>query len=250
MSEEFSIVVKNLSKTFKIKHEQPNSIFSYFSTLHKQKKSVEELTILKDMSFSIKKGETVGIIGLNGCGKSTLLKILTRIYHQDSGTVQINGNVTPFLELGTGLNGELTARENIIIYGIILGLSKKQMMNKIDEIARFGEIQNFLDTKLKNFSAGMNARLAFSTAIHVEPDIMLIDEVLSVGDLSFQKKCTDVFLDFKKKNKTILFVSHSITQVKSLSDRVLWLHEGAVNEFGDPDLVIEKYRKFVTMMQS
>lgn len=245
MSEEFSIIVKNLSKTFMIQHERPNSVFSYFSTLHKQK-SVEKLTILKDISFSIKKGETVGIIGLNGCGKSTLLKILTKIYRQDSGTVQINGKITPFLELGTGLNGELTARENIIIYGIILGLSKKQMLGKIDEIAKFGEIRNFLDTKLKNFSAGMNARLAFSTAIHVEPDIMLIDEVLSVGDLSFQKKCTDVFLDFKKKRKTILFVSHSIQQIKSLSDRVLWLHEGKVKEFGDPDSIINDYQKFVT----
>ena len=249
MSEEISIIVKNLSKTFKIQHERPTSVFSYFSTIHKQK-SVEKLTILKDISFSIKKGETVGIIGLNGCGKSTLLKILTRIYRQDSGTVQINGKVTPFLELGTGLNGELTARENIIIYGIILGLSKKQMIGKIDEIAKFGEIQNFLDTKLKNFSAGMNARLAFSTAIHVEPDIMLIDEVLSVGDLSFQKKCTDVFLDFKKKGKTILFVSHAIQQVKSLSDRVLWLHDGAVREFGEPDMIIDNYRKFVDAIQS
>lgn len=245
MAEEFSIVVKNLSKTFKIQHERPISVFSYFSTLHKRKKSVEELTILKNITFSIKRGETVGIIGLNGCGKSTLLKILTKIYRQNSGTVQINGEVTPFLELGTGLNGELSARENIIIYGIILGLSKKQMISKIDEIAKFGEIQNFLDTKLKNFSAGMNARLAFSTAIHVDPDIMLIDEVLSVGDLSFQKKCIGVFLDFKKKNKTILFVSHSIEQVKSLSDRVLWLHEGIVKEFGDPNFVINEYRKFV-----
>jgi lipopolysaccharide transport system ATP-binding protein len=245
MTEEFSIIVKNLSKTFKIQHERPTSVFSYFSTLHKRKKSVEELTILKDISFSIKRGETVGIIGLNGCGKSTLLKILTKIYRQNSGTVQINGEVTPFLELGTGLNGELSARENIIIYGIILGLSKKQMISKIDEIVKFGEIQNFLDTKLKNFSAGMNARLAFSTAIHVEPDIMLIDEVLSVGDLSFQKKCMGVFLDFKKNKKTILFVSHSIEQVKSLSDRVLWLHEGIVKEFGDPNFVIDEYKKFV-----
>jgi teichoic acid transport system ATP-binding protein len=123
-------------------------------------------------------------------------------------------------------------------------------MDKIDKIAKFGEFENFLDTKLKNFSAGMNARLAFSTAIHVEPDIMLIDEVLSVGDLPFQKKCTDVFLDFKKNKKTILFVSHSIEQVKSLSDRVLWLHEGIVKEFGEPDLVTEKYRKFVTRVES
>ena len=245
MAEEFSIIVKNLSKTFKIQHERPTSVFSYFSTLHKRKKSVEELTILKNITFSIKRGETVGIIGLNGCGKSTLLKILTKIYRQNSGTVQINGEVTPFLELGTGLNGELSARENIIIYGIILGLSKKQMISKIDEIVKFGETQNFLDTKLKNFSAGMNARLAFSTAIHVDPDIMLIDEVLSVGDLSFQKKCIGVFLDFKKKNKTILFVSHSIEQVKSLSDRVLWLHEGDVKEFGDPNFVIDEYKKFV-----
>jgi ABC-type polysaccharide/polyol phosphate transport system ATPase subunit len=212
-----------------------------------RKKSFDNLTVLKDVSFNVKKGEMLGIVGFNGSGKTSLLKIIGKIYHPDEGTVITNGMVTPFLELGTGFNGELTARDNIIIYGVILGFTMKEIKEKIDSIAKFAEIERFLDTELKNFSSGMNARLAFSTAIQVDPDIMLVDEVLAVGDISFQEKSFNAFMEFKKKGKTIVFVSHNTEQMKSLCDRVIWLHGGAVQAHGEPNVVINKYKEFASM---
>lgn len=244
MDEENSIIIKNISKDFKIYHEKRNSVFEFLTSLLDKKRVHDNLTVLKDVSFTIKKGEMCGIIGLNGSGKTTLLKIIGNIYTPDQGSVMTNGKVTPFLELGTGFNGEFTARDNIIMYGVILGFTKKEIIEKIDSIIRYAEVEKFLDTKLKNFSSGMNARLAFSTAIQVDPDIMLVDEVLSVGDISFKQKSFNTFIEFKKKGKTIVFVSHDIEQVRKLCDKVVWLHDGTVKAYGEPDFVIEQYKQY------
>ncbi|HEX5358290.1 MAG TPA: ABC transporter ATP-binding protein [Candidatus Nitrosotalea sp.] len=244
MTTDDSIILNNVSKSFRIFHEKRNSVYEYLTSFLDRKKSYDNLEVLKNMSFSVKKGEMIGIIGFNGSGKTTLLKIMGKIYLPDSGTIVTNGRLTPFLELGTGFNGELTARDNIIIYGVILGLTKKEIKKRIDSIAKFAEIERFLDTKLKNFSSGMNARLAFSTAVQVEPDIMLVDEILSVGDISFQKKSFNTFMDFKKKGKTIVFVSHAIDQMEQLCDKVLWIHDGMIQKYGESLSVISEYRKF------
>ncbi|MCV0373521.1 MAG: ABC transporter ATP-binding protein [Nitrosarchaeum sp.] len=243
METNLSLDVKNISKSFKIGHERNSTLFDYMLSFSK-KKSFENLHVLKDITFSVKQGESLGIIGVNGCGKSTLLKLITKIYDPDHGSITINGKLTPFLEIGTGLNGELTARENIIIYGVLLGKTKAKMEQLVNTIAKFAEIENFLDTKLKNFSNGMNARLVFSTAVHMEPDIMLVDEILSVGDVNFQKKCIETFDRLKKQGKTIILVSHAIDYLPSFCNNILWLHEGSVKSFGEPKKVIDEYKKF------
>lgn len=241
---ENAIVLQNITKKFKIYHEKKNSIYEHMTSFLKRKASYEELTVLNDVSLNVKKGEMVGILGFNGEGKTTLLKIISKIYSPDNGIVITNGKLIPFLELGTGFNGELTARDNIILYGIILGFTKKEIIQKIDDIAKFSELERFLDTKLKNFSSGMGARLAFSTAISVDPDILLVDEVLSVGDMAFQEKSFNKFMEFKKRGKTIIFVSHSVDQIKRTCDRAIWLHNGRVMGDGEPVKVIEEYTKY------
>lgn len=245
MESNLSLDIRNISKSFKVTHEQKTSLFEYITSLSRNKTS-DILNVLKNISFSVNKGEVLGIIGVNGCGKSTLLKIITKIYDSDTGSIEINGKITPFLEIGAGLNGELTARENIIVYGVLLGKTKRMMNQLIEPIAEFAEITNFLDTKLKNFSSGMNARLVFSTAIHMDPDILLVDEILSVGDINFQNKCHVTFDKLRKQRKTIILVSHAIDQLPSLCDRVLWIHEGYVKSIGDPQSVINEYKQYVT----
>ncbi|MGI0073089.1 MAG: ABC transporter ATP-binding protein [Nitrosotalea sp.] len=241
-----SIILDDVSKTFKVHHEKRESFYEYLVSIFDRKKSSEDLLLLKNISFSVKKGEMLGIIGLNGSGKTTLLKLISGIYTPDSGSITVDGKVIPFLELGAGFNGELTARDNIITYGIILGFSKKEIKKRIDEITKFSELEKFLDTKIKNFSNGMIARLAFSTAIQVDPNILLVDEILSVGDISFQEKSFNAFMDFKKRGKTIVFVSHAIDQVEKLCDRVLWIHNGQIQAYGNPSDVIEKYKEFAS----
>jgi|SRR5579885_793784 ABC-type polysaccharide/polyol phosphate transport system ATPase subunit len=239
-----AITVSNIYKKFSIYHENRSSMYGYLTSVINRKKSFDELVVLDDISFSVKKGEMLGIIGFNGSGKTTLLKIIAKIYTPDKGSVTTNGTITPLLELGTGFNRELSARENIITYGVILGFTKNEMVEKIKEITRFAELEKFLDTKVKNFSSGMNARLAFSTAIQVDPDILLLDEIFSVGDLLFREKSFNALMDFRKKGKTIVFVSHQIDQVASLCDKVMWLHDGKIREYGEPYDVIKKYRSF------
>lgn len=239
-----SIILKNISKKFLVYHENRDSVYGYLTLIIDRKKSSDELVVLDDISFSVKKGEMLGIIGFNGSGKTTLLKIIAKIYTPDKGSVVTNGTVTPLLELGTGFNRELSARENIITYGVILGFTKKEMIEKIREIARFAGLEKFLDTKVKNFSAGMNAKLSFSTAIQVDPDILLLDEILSVGDILFQEKSFNALMDFRRKGKTIVFVSHSIDQVERVCDKVMWLHNGKIRDYGQPSDVIEKYKNF------
>src|ERR1051326_2783436 len=178
---DIAVEVKNISKTFRIYHEKRNSVYESISGWFSKKKYYEDLQILNDVSFSVKKGEMFAIVGKNGIGKTTLLRIIAGIYKPDRGTVTVNGSVAPLLGLGAGFQGDLTARSNIIQYGILLGFKKKDIIERIDDIMKFAELEKFADTKLKNFSSGMHARLAFATAVQVDPDILIIDEVIQVG---------------------------------------------------------------------
>ncbi len=244
--ENIAIEFQNVVKKFKIYHEKRRMVFDHLVNIANRNNHYEELVALDNVSFSVKKGEMLGIIGRNGSGKTTLLRLIANIFKPESGIIRTNGTMVPLLELGTGFQGELTAIDNIIQYGIILGFIKKEITSRVDEILRFAELEKFADTKIRNFSSGMIARLAFSTAIQVEPDILLVDEVLAVGDLAFQQKSYKAFLSFKEKKKTIVYVSHNIDSVKQLCDRALLLHEGRMQSVGPPDAVIDAYMKILS----
>jgi lipopolysaccharide transport system ATP-binding protein len=203
--------------------------------------SYEVFEALKNVSFKIKRGESFGIIGENGSGKSTLLKILAGVLVPDSGHVKVRGKVAPFLELGVGFQAELTAVENVYLYGAIMGMNRKEMDGKLDSIFEFAELDRFRDAKLKNFSSGMYARLAFATAISTDPDVLLIDEVLAVGDEAFQAKCYDKINDFKRVGKTIVFVSHGTETVKQLCERSMLLNKGQIGSIGYSEKVVNDY---------
>ena len=203
----------------------------------------EEFWALKDVSFDIQQGDRVGIIGRNGAGKSTLLKILSRITEPTSGQVKIKGRVASLLEVGTGFHPELTGRENIFLNGAILGMSKAEIKKKFDEIVAFAEVEKFLDTPVKRYSSGMYVRLAFAVAAHLEPEILIIDEVLAVGDVQFQKKCLGKMEDAGREGKTILLVSHNMSSISSLSSKCLLLTEGEVQCYGTPKDVIHSYQE-------
>jgi lipopolysaccharide transport system ATP-binding protein len=237
-----AIIVDNVSKRFRIPHEKKNTVFQNIVGLIKRQFSYEEFWALKDVSFEVSKGEAFGIIGRNGSGKSTLLKIMAKILYPDSGSVNLNGKVASFLQLGVGFQPELTARENVYIYSSILGLGRKQVDRVYDEILDFAELKKFENMKLKNFSSGMNVRLAFSTAIFAVPDTLLLDEVLAVGDEAFRKKCRDKMNRFKTEGKTIVFVSHALDDVKELCQRAMLLNEGRIVTLGDTERVINDYR--------
>jgi len=240
---EMAIQVKNLKKHFRIYHEKRDTVFEALNGFFNNKKYYEELLVLDDISFDVKKGEMVGIIGRNGVGKTTLLRLLAQIYKPDGGSIEINGTLIPFLGLGLGFQPDMTAKANVIQYGRLLGFSRKEIEQKEKEIIRFSELERFEDTKLKNFSSGMAVRLAFSTAIQVNPDIILIDEVLSVGDYEFQKKSYETFLSFKKQGKSIVFVSHDLNTIKDNCDRVIFLENGKIYSIGKPDEIIDSYLK-------
>jgi lipopolysaccharide transport system ATP-binding protein len=237
-----AIIVDNVSKKFRIPREKKTTLFQNIVGLIKRQFAYEEFWALKDISFEVNKGEAFGIIGRNGSGKSTLLKILARVLYPDSGSVRMNGKVASFLQLGVGFQPELTARENVYIYSSILGLSRKQVDRVYDEIIEFAELKKFENMKLKNFSSGMNVRLAFATAIHAVPDTLLLDEVLAVGDEAFQKKCRDKMNQFKAEGKTIVFVSHALPTVGELCQRTMLLREGRIVSMGDTEKVINDYR--------
>jgi len=236
------IVVKvdHLWKTFQIPHERRTTLFENLMGLMRPNQ-YEIFTVLKDVSFEIDEGECVGIIGDNGSGKSTLLKIIANIIRPSSGTVKVEGKMTPFLELGVGFQPDLTLRENIGVYGTVMGLSRKEIKDRTDEVIDFAGLRKFEDTKLKNLSSGMQVRLAFSTAIQTEPDVLLVDEVLAVGDMEFQQKCFQVFEKYRKKGVTILFVSHDLGAVRRLCDKTLLLRDGVRIDFGDTNRIIDKY---------
>jgi lipopolysaccharide transport system ATP-binding protein len=236
-----AIIVDNVSKKFKVPHEKRKTLFHNIVGVIKQQMDYEEFWALQNISFEIDHGEAFGIIGKNGSGKSTLLKIITGVLYPDAGKVHKNGKIAPFLSLGVGFQDELTASENVYIYGSILGLSRKEINRHYDEIFEFAELENFKNMKLKNFSSGMYTKLAFSTAVCADPDTLILDEVFAVGDTAFQQKCSEKIFDYKKRGKTILFVSHSMESVKQLCGRALFLQQGRAVALGSTEEVVQKY---------
>lgn len=237
-----AIVVSNVSKMFRIPHEKKTTLFENIAGMFdKTNKGYEEFIALKDINFTVKKGEAIGIIGENGSGKSTLLKIISNILRPTSGSVRVNGKITSFLELGVGFQPDLTAKENIYVYGAVMGLSDREIDDRLDEIFEFSGLERFKDTRLKNLSSGMQVRLAFATAIQTDPEILMMDEVLAVGDMEFQQKCLDVFQRYVKEKKTIIFVSHDMNSVRRFCKKALLLRHGEQVAFGKTDEIIDKY---------
>lgn len=234
ISESLAVKVSHVNKTFILPHQKISSVKSAFLNSFRGKRSFEKQEVLQDISFSVKKGEFFGIVGRNGGGKSTLLKLLAGIYTPDSGSININGKLTPFIELGVGFNQELTGRENVYLNGALLGFSRKEVEAMYEGIVSFAELEKFMDQKLKNYSSGMQVRLAFSIAIRAKSDVLLIDEVLAVGDASFQKKCYDHFIKLKNENATVIFVSHDMAAVERFCDRVLVLNKGKITGIYKP----------------
>lgn len=236
-----AVIVKDLYKTFKLPHEKHSGIKQAAVGMFRGKRGYEVQKVLNDISFEIKKGEFFGIVGRNGSGKSTLLKLLAGIYSPDKGLVQVNGSLTPFIELGVGFNPELTGRENVFMNGALLGFDHAQMAEMYDDIVDFAELPDFMDQKLKNYSSGMQVRLAFSIAIRAQSDILLLDEVLAVGDAIFQKKCYEYFKKLKKDKKTVIFVSHDVNALYEYCDRGILIEEGRIVCEGKINTVIDKY---------
>jgi ABC-type polysaccharide/polyol phosphate transport system ATPase subunit len=234
--------VKHLEKEFKVPHERHSSLKA--SVINFRKRSFETFKVLNDITFQVKEGEFFGILGRNGSGKSTLLKLLADIYTPSNGELHVNGQLTPFIELGVGFNPELTGRENVFLNGAILGLTQKEIEEKYDEIVQFAEIERFMDQKLKNYSSGMQVRLAFSIAIQAHNAILLIDEVLAVGDERFQQKCLEVFAKIKQDpSKTVIFVSHDMSSVQKFCDRAIVIHDGKLIYEGDAEGAVYEYKK-------
>ena len=240
MKDNLAIKVENLTKKFRIpEHGSPNTLQERFIKPLSKKKMIDFVAI-NNLSFDVKKGEFFSVIGPNGAGKSTLLKLISGIYIPDGGNIEVDGKLVPFLELGVGFNPDLSARENVYLNGTILGLTKKEIDEHVEDIFEFAELKDFEDLSIKKFSSGMQVRLAFSIAIRVRSDILVLDEVLAVGDGEFQKKCFAYFDEIVGK-KTILFVSHGLGSVKKYSDRVLWLKEDKTYEIGEANEMVEKY---------
>lgn len=236
------IELKNIKKNFFLPHEKHDTFIEYFSHPERLfRRAGEQYEVLKDVDAKIYPGEFVGIMGRNGSGKSTLLKILAGIYTPTSGKVITRGKMVPFLELGVGFNPELSGRENVYMNGIILGMKKRDLQKKYDEIVAFSELEKFMDAPLKNYSSGMQVRLAFSIAIMADAEIYLLDEVLAVGDVAFQQKCFEVFRKYKSDGKTVILVTHSADSVKNFCDRALFLKDGVLHDLGSIDKVIEAY---------
>jgi len=235
-----AVVVEDVSKQFVIPHERVNTLKE--RVLHPfHRIGSERLQALEGVSFEVEQGEFFGVVGRNGSGKSTLLKCLAGIYRVDGGQIAMRGRLSTFIELGVGFNMELAARDNVLINGIMLGLTPKEALRRFDSIIEFAELEDFVDLKLKNYSSGMQVRLAFSVMAQVDADILLIDEVLAVGDASFQQKCFEVFQRMKDEGRTILFVTHDMTAVQRFCDRALLLERGRIEASGDPGTVGGRY---------
>ncbi len=203
----------------------------------------ERFLALDDVSFQIEQGETVGLIGSNGSGKSTTLALIAGVLRAQVGIVEVYGRIAPLLELGAGFHPDLTGRENIVLNGVLLGLTRREILARMDEIIAFSELEQFLDQPIRTYSSGMIARLGFSVAVHLDPEIFLIDEVLAVGDIHFQAKCRDKIGEFRRRQVTIVLVSHSTEEIRRLCDRVIWLDRGRIVDQGDPDPLLSRYEK-------
>lgn len=246
MNDELAIKVDNVSKEFHLPHEKTGSVKNIFTNLVgyiRKRRTFETQHALQNVSFEIKKGEFFGIVGRNGSGKSTLLKIIAGIYQPTKGQITVAGKLVPFIELGVGFNPELTGRENIFLNGALMGFSQKEVQAMYNDIVEFAELKRFMDQKLKNYSSGMQVRLAFSLAIRAETDILLIDEVLAVGDADFQRKCFQYFKNLKEKNKTVVFVSHDMHAVEEYCDRAILVEESKVVVSGSSREVASAYTR-------
>lgn len=242
-----AVIVKNVYKSFRLPHEQHSGLKQFLLNLFrrpsKRVRGYETQHVLEDISFEIKKGEFFGIVGRNGSGKSTLLKLLAGIYTADRGKIGISGSLTPFIELGVGFNPELTGRENVYLNGALLGFSHEEMDKMYDDIVEFAELEKFMDQRLKNYSSGMQVRLAFSIAIRANSDILLIDEVLAVGDANFQKKCYGYFDQLRDQQKTVILVTHDMEAVRRFCNQALLLENGSIVEVGSPGKIGDLYIK-------
>mgnify|MGYP000165864054 FL=1 len=236
-----AIEVRNLKKIFKIYPDKNNSIKEKLLFFKRNRYEVNQ--VLDGISFDIKKGEAVGLIGKNGCGKSTTLKLLNRIMYPTSGNIKVNGKVSSLIELGAGFHPDMSGRENIYTNASIFGLTKKQIDAKLDDIIRFSELGEAIDNPVRTYSSGMYMRLAFSVAINVEADILLIDEILAVGDVSFQKKCFEKLREIKYSGTTIVIVSHSLQQIEQICDKSIWIENGHIRQIGEPKEIHLKYLK-------
>lgn len=243
---DIAISIKHLEKSFDLPLESAFGLKQAIFNRLRGIKGYNEQKVLKNLSFEIKKGEFVGIIGRNGSGKSTLLKILAGIYYPKKGEIIINGSLIPFIELGVGFNPELTGRENVYLNGALLGFSNSEMDEMYEDIWKFAELEEFQNQKLKNYSSGMQVRLAFSIAIRAHGDILLLDEVLAVGDAAFQKKCTDYFSELKNKKQTVILVSHSMSDVRKFCSRAILIEKGKIFADGKPDEIASVYTKMLT----
>lgn len=237
------IKVDNISMKFNLGIEKNFSLKLFFINLFKtkEKKPKQEFWALKDVSFEVKKGEVIGFIGSNGAGKSTMLKVIAGVMKPTKGKVEVHGNICPMIELGAGFDMDLTARENIYLNGAVLGYSKEFIESKFEEIVEFSELRDFLDVPVRNFSSGMTARLAFSIATIVDPEILIVDEILSVGDIAFQQKSEAKMRSMIGGGTTVLFVSHSLAQIENLCDRAVWLEHGQVVKIGTAKEICEEY---------
>ncbi|HEM4855876.1 TPA: ABC transporter ATP-binding protein, partial [Streptococcus suis] len=236
-----AVKVEHVSKSFKLPTESSQSLRTTLVNLFKGIKGYVEYNVLQDISFEVEKGDFFGIVGRNGSGKSTLLKILSQIYVPERGTVAVDGKLVSFIELGVGFNPELTGKENVYLNGAMLGFTAEEIDAMYDDIVEFAELSEFMNQKLKNYSSGMQVRLAFSVAIKAQGDILILDEVLAVGDEAFQRKCNDYFLERKKSGKTTILVTHDMGAVKKYCNKALLIEKGYVKALGEPDDVANQY---------
>lgn len=238
-----AISVENVYKNFKVYHDKGYSLKE--KLLFWQRNHYELRTVLDGISFSVNKGEAIGLIGKNGCGKSTTLKLLSRIMYPDKGKIKINGRVACLIELGAGFHPDMSGRENIYINASIFGLTKKEIDNKLQQIIDFSELWDFIDNPVRTYSSGMYMRLAFAVAINVDADVLLIDEILAVGDIKFQEKCFNKLKEIKQAGTTIVIVSHALGQIEEFCDKSIWLKEGKIAMTGKPEAVHKKYSEYM-----
>ncbi len=236
---ENAIEVRNIKKAFKVYYDKGNQLKERL--LFRNRNRYEKREVLKGISFEVKKGEAIGLIGKNGCGKSTTLKLLTRIIYPDEGSIEIKGRVSSLIELGAGFHPDMTGRENIYTNAAIFGLNHREIDRRLEDIIHFSELEEFIDNPVRTYSSGMYMRLAFSVAINVDADVLLIDEILAVGDVNFQQKCFEKLKEIKAKGTTIVIVSHSLSQIEQICERSIWIENGKIKESGVPKFVHEKY---------
>lgn len=234
-----AVEINNVGKRFRLYHERNQSLKT--ALMRGRVSKYEDFWALRDIDFSIPQGSSFGLIGSNGSGKSTLLKCLARIYTPTEGSIKYNGNMAALLEVGSGFHHELSGRENIYLNGSILGMSKKEIDRKYDEIVDFSGVEKFIDQPVKNYSSGMYVRLGFSVAISVEPEILVVDEVLAVGDAEFQAKCLNKFKDFRSEGRTVIMVTHSMEAVKEMCDQAAWIEKGNLKSVGDANTTVNEY---------